>query len=305
MKNKIIDFFKGFGIGISNLIPGFSGGTAAVILGVYDRFVSMFDGLFSNTKATLKDCWALLLGLVIGAVVGIVGITRLIGIFPVQTAFFISGLVIASYPGVLILIHNAGKIKARDVIAFVLACALIVVLPFLNKNADKEEFNYFIPIILFFIGAICAAAMVVPGLSGALILMIFGYFMFMMNHINYLIECVFTFTFDGFWRSLIIVGAFGIGIVVGLVLISKFLKYALIAWPKTVYMAIFGILLASPFAIFWLIYNDADYIPRIQEAGVVSYIIAVVLFFVGIFLVYVLPKLLEKNNKTVEGEGNN
>ena len=119
MKNKIIDFFKGFGIGISNLIPGFSGGTAAVILGVYDRFVTMFADLVSNFKETFKNCWALLLGMVIGAAVGIFGITKLIGIFPVQTAFFITGLVIASYPGVINAIKQSGKITVVSIICFI------------------------------------------------------------------------------------------------------------------------------------------------------------------------------------------
>ena len=82
MKNKIIDFFKGFGVGISNLIPGFSGGTAAVILGVYDRFVTMFGDLFSNFKQTFKQCWAFLIGMVVGVIVGILAISELIGLFP-------------------------------------------------------------------------------------------------------------------------------------------------------------------------------------------------------------------------------
>ena len=302
MKNKIIDFFKGFGIGISNLIPGFSGGTAAVILGVYDRFVTMFADLVSNFKETFKNCWALLLGMVIGAAVGIFGITKLIGIFPVQTAFFITGLVIASYPGVINAIKQSGKITVVSIICFIFFAALIVVLPFLNQNIDNEAFAWYVPLILLFLGALCAAAMVVPGLSGALILMIFGYFFYVMAHITNLVKGLITFTFDGYWISLISIFAFGVGIIIGLVLISKFLKKALAKWPTTVYMSILGILFASPFAIFWLIYNDADYLPKIQEAGVVSYIIAALLFLVGIFLVYVLPLILNKNKKEEDNE---
>ena len=303
MKNKIIDFFKGFGIGISNLIPGFSGGTAAVILCVYDRFVGMFDGIVTKPKETLKDCWALLVGLIIGVVVGIVGIVKLIAIFPVQTAFFISGLVIASYPSVIKSIRNGVKMRPVDIISFILAAIIIAVLPFLNQNIDNETFNIFIPFLLLFLGALCAAAMVVPGLSGALILMVFGYFIFVMNHINHLISCVTTFNFEGFGLSLLIVGSFFIGVVIGLVLISKFLKAALVKWPKTVYMAIFGILIASPFAIFWLIYHTDDYLPKISTSGVLSYIIASLMFFVGIFLVYFLPIIVtKKHTKDLEQE---
>ena len=297
MKNKIIDFFKGFGVGISNLIPGFSGGTAAVILGVYDRFVTMFGDLFSNFKQTIKQCWAFLIGMIIGVIVGILAISELIGIFPVQTAFFITGLVIASYPGVIKSIKESGKINIVSIIFFIIFAAIIIILPFLNKNVDNETFYWYVPLVLFLLGALCAAAMVVPGLSGALILMIFGYFFFVMAHIKNLIFELIKFSFNGYWISLLCIGAFGVGILIGLVAISKFLKKALAKWPTTVYMSIFGILVASPFAVFWLIYTNEDYIPRIEAAGVVSYIIATLLFLVGIFLVYVLPKMLNKNSQ--------
>ena len=300
MKNKIIDFFKGFGVGISNLIPGFSGGTAAVILGVYDRFVTMFGDLFSNFKQTIRECWAFLIGMVIGVVVGILAISELIGLFPVQTAFFITGLVIASYPGVIKLIKESGKINIISIICFVIFASIIVILPFLNKNVDNETFYWYVPLILFALGALCAAAMVVPGLSGALILMIFGYFFFVMAHIKSLIIELVKFTFNGYWISLLCIGAFGIGIIIGLVAISKFLKKALEKWPVVVYMSILGILVASPFAVFWLIYTNEDYIDKISSAGVVGYIIASIMFIVGIVLVYVIPTVLSKKNQKEE-----
>lgn len=300
MKNKIIDFFKGFGVGISNLIPGFSGGTAAVILGVYDRFVTMFGDLFSNFKQTFKQCWAFLIGMVIGVIVGILAISELIGLFPVQTAFFITGLVIASYPGVIKLIKESGKINIISIICFVIFASIIVILPFLNKNVDNETFYWYVPLILFALGALCAAAMVVPGLSGALILMIFGYFFFVMAHIKSLIIELVKFTFNGYWISLLCIGAFGIGIIIGLVAISKFLKKALEKWPVVVYMSILGILVASPFAVFWLIYTNEDYIDKISSTGALGYIIASIMFIVGIVLVYVIPTVLSKKNQKEE-----
>ena len=172
----------------------------------------------------------------------------------------------------------------------------------MNKNIDNETFYWYVPLILFALGALCAAAMVVPGLSGALILMIFGYFFFVMAHIKNLIIELLKFSFNGYWISMLCIGAFGIGILIGLVAISKFLKKALEKWPVTVYMSIFGILVASPFAVFWLIYNNNDYVDKISSSGVFSYIIASLLFLVGIFLVYVLPLILNKNKKEEDNE---
>ena len=71
-------------------------------------------------------------------------------------------------------------------------------------------------------------------------------------------------------------------------------------WPKTVYMAIFGILVASPFAIFYAIYTEEDYLERIQNTNVFGYIIAIILFFVGAFLVIGVPFILKKNKEKRE-----
>ena len=297
MKNKIIDFFKGFAIGVSNLIPGFSGGSAAVILNIYDRFVSMFDGLFSHFKQTIKDCWAILVGMVLGVIAGVVGINYIIGAFPVQTAFFISGLVIASYPSVISAIKRSGKVNIAGVVGFILFAAVIVILPLINNTADNEEFYFWVPIVLFFVGALCAAAMVVPGLSGALILMIFGYFFFIMRYIMNFFHGILTFNFEGFGKIILCLATFGVGIIIGLVVISKFLKKALVKWPSVVYMSIFGILIASPFAIFWLIYQNADYIQKIADANWLTYLLASIMFIFGIFLVFILPYLLNKKKE--------
>lgn len=297
MKNKIIDFLKGIAIGMSNLIPGYSGGTTAVLLNVYDRFVMMFSDIFTKPKETLKDCWALLVGMVIGVIVGIIGVVKLIALFPVQTAFFIVGLVVAGYPAMLITIHKSGNFHIRDIIAFVISLAFIVILPFLNQGIDKNEFAWFVPFMMAFLGALCAAAMVIPGVSGALILMAFGYFVFVLNKISDLFNCIIHFNFDGFLIPFIVVLSFGIGVIIGLVFISKFIKLSLKNWPKTVYMAIFGILVASPFAIFWAIYHEDDYLEKIANTHTLGYIMGVVMFFVGAFLVAGLPLLLKKKNQ--------
>ena len=96
---------------------------------------------------------------------------------------------------------------------------------------------------------------------------------------------------------MIVAASFGVGAVLGLVFISKFIKFSLRKWPSTVYMAIFGILVASPFAIFWAIYHEDDYLEKISNANAVSYITGALMFLVGVFLVLVLPYILNKKNK--------
>ena len=80
MKNSILDFLKGICIGIANIIPGFSGGTMAVILNIYERFINGISNLFSHPLKTLKDIWAILLGIVVGVVISIGAITKLLSL---------------------------------------------------------------------------------------------------------------------------------------------------------------------------------------------------------------------------------
>ena len=131
-------------------------------------------------KNVVKKCWSLFLGILLGVIIALVTIVKLLEVIPFITVMFFVGLILGSMPQIIKKAKD-GKIKLRDIISFVIAIAVIVLLPFVS-DAGKEvtKYNIGIFILMFVLGAISASAMVIPGVSGSLVLMAFGYYAFFM-----------------------------------------------------------------------------------------------------------------------------
>lgn len=294
----LLDFLKGICIGIANVIPGFSGGTMAVILKVYERIIGGFSDVFKHPLKVIKDLWILLLGLIVGIVLSVFTITKLLSLFPVPTSLFFVGLIIGSIPNIFITYKQTGKTNFIDIIFFIIAVAVIIVLPLLNtKDIEVNNINFGYMILMFILGAICAAAMILPGVSGSLVLMAFGYYVFLMDNLSILFKAILTFTFDNCLNAFLIVISFGLGAILGIVCISKLLKRLFEKHPKTIYAIILGLLIASPFAIIYTIVKD--YNDMIVKTSLLSYFIGVIMMILGA-LVVLLPNILRKEKKQNE-----
>ena len=133
----LINILKGIAIGIANVIPGFSGGTMAVMLNVYDLFVSSFANIFNDFKNVVKKGWSLFLGIALGILLALITIVKLLEIIPFITIMFFVGLLLGS----LFQIFNKskeGKLHFRDIISFIIAIIIIVVLPLINTNNSND-----------------------------------------------------------------------------------------------------------------------------------------------------------------------
>ena len=256
MKNHILNFLKGICIGIANVIPGFSGGTMAVMVKIYDLFVYAFANIFNDFKNVVKKCWSLFLGILVGILLALVTIVKLLEVIPFITIMFFVGLIIGSIPS----IYNktkGSKVKIVDIVCFILAIAIMVILPFIKTDNDiSNSYNFSIYIIMFLMGVICSAAMVIPGVSGSLVLMAFGYYAFFMNTFIALLVNLFNFSLTNYWSMFFIIFCFIIGCVVGLVFISKLISKLLEKHPKTVYFTILGLLIASIFSVIYSTFNE-------------------------------------------------
>lgn len=296
--SRLLDFLKGICIGIANVIPGFSGGTMAVILKVYERVIGGFSELFKHPLKVIKDLWSLIIGLIVGIVISVFTITKLLSLFPIPTALFFVGLIIGSIPNIFITYKQNGKTSILDIIFFIIAISIIVVLPLLNKTSIKvDSINIYHIILMFVLGAICAAAMILPGVSGSLVLMSFGYYLFLMDNISILLKSILSLSFDNFLNAFLIVLSFGLGAIVGIVYVSKLLKKLFVKYPKTIYAIILGLLTASPFAIIYTIIQD--YNDVIVNNSPLSYIIGVIMMLCGAFLV-LLPNIIKKRDEQNE-----
>ena len=290
MKGKILDLLKGIPIGIANVIPGFSGGTMAVILNVYERLIAALSDFLHHPFKVIKDIWALFLGVIIGVIIAIKLIVLFLVNFPIPTTLFFVGLVIGSIPNILSK-ANQGKVKAMDIIVFFVCVLVIIVFSFIKEGTpSKVDYDFKIALLVFFLSVIAAAAMVIPGVSGSLILLALGYYDFIWKDlVGTFVNAVISLDLAGSVNGFLLILPFIIGVIVGIVLISKLIKLLIGKYPQTVYYAIFGLLVASPFAIIYGMYREYR-LEIIENSNFWGWAIGIISITVSAYLVNYLSK---------------
>jgi len=247
--NIFIEIIKGMIIGIANVIPGLSGGTIAVSMGIYEKLIHCINNVFKTPLKCLKEIGTYIVGIGIGIVIAVFGITYLFEVSPVPTAMLFVGLILGAIPTIGGKIDER-NISKRDIITFVIFLAIIISIPFLKGNvATINESSISTYLIIFIMGIIAAATMVIPGVSGSMILMAFGYYEYIMANISAFIKAFVSFEFSVVWDKALILIPFGIGVLIGIIAIAKLIEWLLEHHEKTVYWGILGLLVASPFPI--------------------------------------------------------
>lgn len=249
--NKIIDIVKGMFIGIANIIPGVSGGTLAVSMGVYSKIIEAVNNIRKDFKNSIKT----LLPYGIGIIIGIAALSFVINFlfenYEMPTISCFIGLVLGGVPIILNKVKNE-KVKHTHIISFILMLAVIIVPTLIaieTPAVQQIDFNIINILILFGLGIISAGAMVVPGVSGSMILMMLGYYSLIINTIKETIEAVFHLETATILNGILILLPFAIGIIAGIVIISKIISKLLKRYPNATYWGILGLVVASPFAI--------------------------------------------------------
>lgn len=243
------DILRGIAIGIANIIPGVSGGTMMVSMGIYDEVILAVTGLFRHLKKSIKT----LLPYVIGMGIGIAGLSFAIGYlfaeYPLQTAMLFIGLIFGGIP--LLLPKVKGKRPTLSELAvFALFFGLIIWMQF--WGAGRTQVLYVHPwmaLKLLFVGALAAATMVIPGVSGSMLLMSLGYYTPMIDYINAFVIALVTLDMKTVWYCMGILAPFGIGVVAGIFWIAKAVEYLLREHERLTYFAILGLVGASPIAV--------------------------------------------------------
>ena len=266
----------------------------AVMVKIYDLFVYAFANIFNDFKNVIKKCWSLFIGIGIGVFIALVTIVKLLEVIPFITIMFFVGLVFGSIPQIYIKAKQ-GKLRIVDIICFIIAIIILVALPLLPANEVDVSFNFGLYIIMLLLGIICSSAMVIPGVSGSLVLMAFGYYSFLMITMKDLLKNLFNFSMDNYWNMFITVACFAIGCVIGLVFVSKLITKLTEKYPKTVYFTILGLLVASPFSIIYA--TVTEYTITFNFPTIIFSIIS---FALGLSLVifgeYMSKKITTKND---------
>ena len=283
--NFLLNVLKGIMIGIANVIPGVSGGTMAVSLGIYDRLLGSISGLFKHLKESLAFLFPILLGCAIGIVGFTYAIEYLLSNHTFVTCRAFVGLILGGPPMLWKsmrkeLKESRSSIGVSGVLFFLLGLLVCGGFPLLKAGDEAMTVIAVTPLnmlILFVLGVVASATMVIPGVSGSMMLMIFGYYYGIIGTIKGFLDGVraldFTVMRDGF----LLLFPFGIGVLLGIFLIAKLITFLFEQFGVQTYCAIMGLVIASPFAIF---YNTGLF-PMLSSLSVWTVLFGILLMAAG------------------------
>ena len=246
----LLDILRGMVIGLANIIPGVSGGTMMVSMGIYDTLIHCITHLFREFKRSILTLLPYAVGMVLAIVLGAFGLKFAFAEYPLPTNTLFIGMILGSVP--MILKQMKGEKKGvPGVVVFLLFFAAVVVLKLVEGDNRAALGTGFLDLVKYFIlGMLASSTMVIPGVSGSMILKTLGYY-----------EPIVTQTLTGFLSALkagdwavvgqgaLVLVPFALGIVVGIFAIAKLIEVLLRKWKGVTYCAILGMVLASPVAI--------------------------------------------------------
>lgn len=322
MKNNsfikfLFNILKGGLIGVAAVIPGFSGGTIACIVGVYDEIIESISDFRKHPKQSIKILLPYLLGILIFALLLILPITWGINNYPLVTVSLFAGLLLGGLPSFYKNID--GQATVKNIIWAILGglIVLAIVIPSLfsgNNYISLINAPWYMYLIVLAMGIIASAALVVPGISGSMVLLIIGFYNPIMDTIKGFIasvmsalghplnldfssgEMINVIGKDFIVPSLGLVVCFGIGILVGFIMISKIMKYLLTHHKTITYFAIFGFILGS----FVGIYAKKSYYDKLDT---IQIIIAIILLVIGFIVSFALARLAQNKEEKEIKEG--
>jgi putative membrane protein len=363
--NWIVAVLKGTLVGLAIVIPGVSGGSMLLTIGVYEDAVSITSKDKARRRAAIKKLIPYAVGIVLGVVALSFVVTWLLSNFEFFTILLFSGLILGSLP-MLFKKIKGHKVKFGYIVVALVMIALMVLLPYLNDNtsesfkklsaadtlsvgervvltegnedtltvqngdagvsvweiksaggtfgkpsdgyklrsgADKKTFmqlsggtvlpvdqdhasvldltmnadgtltlsvrdsgetmtspvyravdalnnGFWSAMLALLLGFIAAGTMIVPGISGSMVMLVLGYYYSVMTHLKSAVVCLLTLNFAKMGPHLLVLVPFGIGILLGLLIVSKVIRWLLDKHPTPTYYGIIALMLASPYAIF-------------------------------------------------------
>ena len=279
MKEFIANILRGMVIGIANVIPGVSGGTIMVSMGIFDKLILVLTHFIKR----MKEAVALLVPILVGMLLSIAIFAKIFSEilfprFPLQTNLFFIGLILGGLPVIYGKVRG-NTIRIPQIIAFLLFFVMVVGFACVGEGGGSSadiSFSAGNVVRLFGVGIIAAATMVIPGVSGSMIMMILGYYNTIIDTINDFINALKAFDIAAMLDTFVVLVPFGIGVLAGIVAVAKLIEFMLKKYPLVTYWAIIGLIAASPFAILLMM--------EIVTVGVVEIATGIVLLAVGFFI---------------------
>ena len=236
--------WRGFFMGIAEVIPGVSGGTIAFITGIYERLlnaIKAFDFALVSMlfRGDFKAAWAkidgvfilsLVAGMVVGIVSGVFGVTYLLEQYPEVLWSLFFGCILASIPYIF---SQISKLSAINIALFIASAVLAAFICMQKPIVGSENAIY-----VMMAGAIAISALMLPGVSGSFMLVLLGLYTTIIPSLK-----MFLTTFDFAYAKVVVF--FGLGCIVGLVLFSRLLSYVYNTYRDGTLAVLCGFMLGS------------------------------------------------------------
>ncbi|SCT42284.1 integral membrane protein [Staphylococcus aureus] len=278
---KWINILKGFAMGTSDLVPGVSGGTIALLLGIYNQFIASISGIFSRR---FWPSFTFLIPIIIGMLLAMGSLSNLFNYLLSQhhipTMFFFGGLIIGIVPYLLKISNYKTSFTTKHYMMVIAGIAILIVITLMN-NGDKHAGETLTLstglIIKYFIAGMCASsAMLLPGISGSFMLLVFGFFGTVMLAISEVVKLNFA--------GLPILLAVGFGVLAGFIISSKIIQYFLTHHKLMTFALIIGFVVGSLFAVF----------PGLPT-NIVMWFVSLVVFIIGFIVSLTLGRITAEN----------
>lgn len=246
-----VTMLQGFCMSLADSVPGVSGGTIAFVLGIYDKFIFSLNHIISGTKEERKEALVFLVKLLGGWVIGLCSSILVLGsIFDshiYQLCSLFLGLSVFAIP--IIIKEEQGVLKGKyyNLVFTVLGAAIVCLLTYFNPSKgnavsmDLSSLSFGTGIYVFAVAMIAIAAMVLPGISGSTLLLIFGIYVPIITAVKEFLHMNFVYV--------PVLFVFGFGMIAGILTTIKLVKRGLERYRSQMVYLILGLMLGSFYAI--------------------------------------------------------
>ncbi len=305
LKNYLRDFFKSMAIGVACIIPGVSGGTIAIIVKLYDRLLYAVNNLFKDFRNSLKVVIPVALGILVA--IGIMW-------YPLDLAFehlmlaivaLFGGFIMGSLPGIY---DNVKEVKPKTIHYIIMVITLVVAVLFgvfsVAYELDvsslfSQPYEWYLYLILIPVGMIASFALIVPGISGSMLLLVLGFYTEILALIDNVKDGKYIFETIG------LLGCMAIGVIIGFFIFAGLMGYLLKNFKTATFYGIIGFVIGSLFSLF---YNFE--IVEYYNLGITwwEWLLTAILFIGGLSLSYYIVlqqrkyELVISKEEITEGE---
>ena len=250
MKEIIKNLIQGFSMALADSVTGVSGGTVAFVLGFYDKFINSLNTLISrkkDKKSSINFLIKLGIGWVIGMAIASLILSNLFETHIYQVSSLFIGFIIFAIP--LIIKEEKQNIegKYKNLIFTIIGIIIVSAITYFNPQTGSEtsiditNLNFGLAIYVFVAGMIAISAMILPGISGSTLLLIFGLYVPIITGIKETLHLNLAY--------IPVLFVFGLGILTGIALVIKLVKKALEKYRSQTIYLILGLMVGSIYAI--------------------------------------------------------